>query len=89
VLARIRTAQGKQAEAAELLLRCLAILDPVVVPEHPERLTRRQEYATLLRQLGREGEAAELESKTMAAPVEVVGDRIRRANEGTKAGDNS
>jgi hypothetical protein len=47
-LARIRVAQGRHAEAANLLLQCLSILEKAVVPTHAKRLDRRAEYAKVL-----------------------------------------
>jgi tetratricopeptide (TPR) repeat protein len=52
-LARIRIAQNRPADAEPLLQRCLSILDASVVADHPDLRTRREEYAAVLRQLGR------------------------------------
>jgi tetratricopeptide (TPR) repeat protein len=57
-LARIRMAQGRHADAEQLLRRCLSILEPVVVPEQRERVMRRDEYAALQRQMNGPGEAS-------------------------------
>jgi tetratricopeptide (TPR) repeat protein len=78
-LARIRITQGQPAAAEPLLCRCLAILDAVVVADHPDRLLRRGEYAALLRQLGRPAEAASWDKETNAnSRCEVVRDSYAR-----------
>jgi hypothetical protein len=54
-LGRIRLAQGRDAEAEQFLRHSLAILEQVVVPEHPERIAREEEYAAVLQRLNRPG----------------------------------
>jgi tetratricopeptide (TPR) repeat protein len=54
-LARIRIAQGRHTEAERLLRGCLTILEQTVVPEHPERVARTEEYANLQRTLHGQG----------------------------------
>jgi tetratricopeptide (TPR) repeat protein len=61
-LARMRTAQGRFAEAEALYRRCLTILEQAM-PDHRERALRMEEYASLLRQLGRAREAAEWDNR--------------------------
>ncbi len=68
-LARIRIAQGKMADAEQLLRRCLRILNPVVVPEHPDRLERMTELAALLRVMKRDSEANRIEAEFNAIPL--------------------
>ena len=67
-LARIRAAQGRSAEAEPLLRRSVSILERVV-PEHLDRITRMEEYAALLRNLGRPSEADEWDAKAKESSV--------------------
>jgi tetratricopeptide (TPR) repeat protein len=57
-LGRIRLAQGRDAEAEQFLRRSLSILEQVVVPEHPERIARGEEYAVVLQRLKRPGKVS-------------------------------
>lgn len=69
-LARLRAALGQHAEAEELYRRGLSVLDRAVIPEHPDRLARLEEYRDLLRQRGRDAEAAAWQSGVKSMPVE-------------------
>src|SRR5262249_23926415 len=71
-LARIRAGRGSLGEAEELYRRCLAILDDAVLPGQRERVARMEEYAALLRKMGRDADAAEWEAKAKAVPVWAV-----------------
>jgi tetratricopeptide (TPR) repeat protein len=55
--------QGKYAEAEPLYQRALHIREQALGPDHP--LTRKvvMNYATLLRKVGRESEATQLEAR--------------------------
>ena len=62
-LAFLYKTQGKYAEAERLLLRTLKILEQSVGGEHPNTKHVRKNYAGVLRELGREEEAAALEAE--------------------------
>jgi tetratricopeptide (TPR) repeat protein len=68
-LARLNASRANFQEADVLFRRCLEVLDREVVPEHPERVLRMEEYAGLLRQMGRGAEAESWEAKAKAMPV--------------------
>lgn len=55
-------AGGRHAEAESHYRRALALLESSVAPGHASRATIRRGYATLLAELGRDAEAAQLEA---------------------------
>jgi len=55
--------QGRYAEAEPLLRRALAIMEKQIGPEHPTVARGLVDYAALLRELGREAEAAEMDAR--------------------------
>ena len=62
-LAELYLDQGRYEAAEPLLERALAIREKMHVPDHPDLVTSMENYATLLRKTGRDGEAVELEAR--------------------------
>ena len=58
--------QAQYAKAERLLQRALAIREKALGPEHPDVVTSLENYALLLRDMGRPDEAAPLESRARA-----------------------
>ena len=65
-LAALYQAQGNYAEAEPLYQRALAIDEKALGPEHPDVATSLENYASLLRETGRAGDAAEMETRAQA-----------------------
>ncbi len=65
-LAELYRQQGNYAEAAPLYRRSLAIMENALGPEHPNVATSLENYAALLREIGRADEAAEMEARAKA-----------------------
>ena len=65
-LAGLYQNQGRYEEAASLYERMLEILGRALPPEHPYNVWSAQNYAGLLRQLGRDEEATRWEAKAAA-----------------------
>lgn len=61
-LAAVCRARRRHAEAEACYRLALAVLDRSVEPGHPGRAATRHHYATLLAELGRDAEAAQLEA---------------------------
>ena len=57
-LAGLYHAQGRYAEAEPLLKRALAIVEETLGPQHPNTVTMRENYETLLAAMREQGEAA-------------------------------
>ncbi len=57
------SAQGKYSEAEPLYLRALAILERSLGLQHPYTQQARENYAALLRAMGRDEEAEQLEEQ--------------------------
>ncbi len=55
--------QGKYAEAEPLFERSLAIREKALRPDHPDVAATLQDYAALLREMGRDGEADRLDAR--------------------------
>ena len=55
--------QGKYKEAEQLYQRALTIYEKALGPQHPYTQQIRQNYATLLRAMGRNEEAKQLEER--------------------------
>ena len=60
-LANLYYSQGKYAEAEPLYQRSLAIVEKALGSDHPNTVKVRENYALLLRNLGRDAEAGKLE----------------------------
>lgn len=60
-LASLYKSQGKYEQAKPLYLRALAICEKALEPQHLNTQQTRQNYATLLRAMGREDGAKQLE----------------------------
>jgi len=60
-LANLYKEQGKYAEAEPLFQRALRIWEQALGPDHPRTRTAVRNYAEMLREMGRESEASELE----------------------------
>jgi len=87
-LARLRAAEGKLPEAADLYQRCWNVWEPLLAPEMPRRAQCGQEYADVLRRLGREQEAAQLTAKSREQPVWVqAAEAVPRLNRREPAAD--
>jgi tetratricopeptide (TPR) repeat protein len=67
--ARLRAAEGKLTEAAELYQRCWTVWEPLLAPEHARRARCCQECADVLLRLGREDEATQLTARSKQSPV--------------------
>ena len=65
-LAELYRAQGNYAEAAPLYRRSLAIWEKALGPEHPDVAASLENYAELLHETGRAGEAAQMEARAKA-----------------------
>ncbi len=65
-LALLYNAQGKYAEAEPLFKRSLSIWEKALGPDHPNVATTLENYAGLLRETAREGEADKLEARAKA-----------------------
>ena len=61
-LAALLDGQGKYDEAEALYRRALSIFEKALGPKHPKVRTYRQNYAGLLRAIGRKAEALALKS---------------------------
>ncbi len=61
-LAELYRAQGKYAEAEPHYQRALVIREKALGPEHPQVAQSLENYATLLRETGRNTEAAKMEA---------------------------
>ena len=62
-LALLYYEQGKDEQAEPLCVRALAICEGQLGPQHPNTLTVRGNYIGLLRKLGRNEEAAQVEAR--------------------------
>ncbi len=62
-LAGLYAEQGKDAEAEPLYQRALHIREQALGPDHPYTREVVRNYADLLRKMGRETEASELEAR--------------------------
>jgi Tetratricopeptide repeat len=58
--------QGRYAKAEPLARRALAIREKALGPEHPKLATALENFASLLRNLGRSEEGATLEARARA-----------------------
>ncbi len=67
-LAMLHKAQGEYAKAAPLYERSLQIREKVLGAEHPTVVTVVENYLSVLRELGRNQEADELEARSGAMP---------------------
>lgn len=67
--ARLRAAEGKLTESAELYQRCWTVWEQLLAPEHAHRARCCQEFADVLRRLGREAEATQLTARSRASPL--------------------
>jgi tetratricopeptide (TPR) repeat protein len=65
--------RAQYREAEPLYQRALAIYERVLGDDHSETLRTLKNYADLLKKMGREGEAAELEARVEAMRVKVQG----------------
>ena len=65
-LAELYHSQGKYAEAEPLQKRALVIWEKALGPEHPRVATSLENYAALLRETGRSGEATMMELRAKA-----------------------
>jgi hypothetical protein len=61
--AGLHRAQGRAAEAESLYRCALASFESALEPAHPKRVTCLTNYAELLRELNRDGEAGALEKR--------------------------
>ena len=59
-------AQGRSDEAEAFYRRALAIFEARLGPDHPHLAVCRENYALLLREIGRDREALALEAPTLA-----------------------
>ena len=69
-LAFLYNRQRKYEQAEPLFQRALAIDEKALGPEHPDTTTARRNYAALVRDLGRDAEAAMLEDHAKTAEAE-------------------
>jgi len=58
--------QGRYDEVEPLYQRSLAIVEKALGPEHPDVATSLENYAPLLRQIGRADEAERMEARAKA-----------------------
>ncbi len=65
-LALLRRAQGRHQEAESLLRHALALTEERFAPRHPRVAAVLEDYAPLLRELGREQEAVAVEARARA-----------------------
>ena len=65
-LAKLYQAQGAYAAAEPLFKRTLAIYEKALRPEHPSLAGALENYATLMRETGRNAEAEELRVRARA-----------------------
>ena len=78
--------QGRYAEAEPLLRRALAIMEQTIGPEHPTVATGLVDHAALLRELGREGEAVEMDARARRIGPAAPGRARRRRRRGSTLG---
>ena len=62
-LANLYADQGQDAEEEPLYQRALRIWEQALGPDHPRTRNVVRDYAMLLRKMGREAEASELEAR--------------------------
>jgi tetratricopeptide (TPR) repeat protein len=67
-LANLYNDQGKYAEAEPLYQRALRIREQALGPDHPRTREVVWNYAILLRKMGRESEATQLEARFSSSP---------------------
>jgi tetratricopeptide (TPR) repeat protein len=65
-LALLYRVQGQYGKAEPLYQRALAIWEKALGPEHPHLATGLENYAVLLRAIGRQEEAATMEARAQA-----------------------
>ena len=66
-LAALYYEQGKYAEAESLYQRALRIREQALGPDHPYTREVVRNYAMLLREMGRESEATQLEARFLSS----------------------
>ncbi len=76
-LASIHRKQGSYGKAESFYKRSLAIWERVLGPEHPHVAATLEKYATLLRKVGQDAEAAKLEARAKA--IRAKRDRVNPA----------
>ena len=71
-LALLYSTQGNYAEAEPLYMRSLAIIEKVLGSEHPHVVMSLENYAALLRDIGRGDEAETLEARANTIRVKAA-----------------
>ncbi len=71
-----REAQGRYANAEPLYKRSLAIWEKALGTEHPNVATSLQNYAALLREMGRDAEADRLDARAESSLAQRTGGSV-------------